>query len=206
MNKNSFLDALQKCLCQLPKGDVEQSVQYYSEIIDDKIEGGQSEGEAVVSLGAPEKIAEEILGSFKKEEEQKPRTVKKKKGWQSGLLIAGAPLGVPLAIAFLVSVLCVGLSVYVSAVAAVISVAVIVAALSLYGVACVSLALITVFTGTGALCLFYASMGFVCIGAFIMLIIPTINLLKLSVSGSKLLFLLTKRFVVRKGARKNEKN
>ena len=51
MNKTEFLDALRHALGKLPSYEVEQSIAFYAEMIDDRIEDGMSEQEAVAALG-----------------------------------------------------------------------------------------------------------------------------------------------------------
>ena len=50
-NKQAFLESLRKNLSGLPQEDVEERVMFYSEMIDDKIEEGLSEGEHVTVTG-----------------------------------------------------------------------------------------------------------------------------------------------------------
>ena len=52
MNKTEFLDALRHALGKLPSYEVEQSIAFYAEMIDDRIEDGMSEQEAVAALGS----------------------------------------------------------------------------------------------------------------------------------------------------------
>ena len=47
MSKTEFLTELKKALEGLPEEDIEKSLEYYSEMIDDRIEDGLSEEEAV---------------------------------------------------------------------------------------------------------------------------------------------------------------
>ena len=61
MDKLNFLMALEEALSQLPEEDRRASIEYYTEIIDDRMEEGMSEADAVASLGSVEKIAEQIL-------------------------------------------------------------------------------------------------------------------------------------------------
>lgn len=61
MHKQDFLTALSDALYGLPQSDIDQSIEYYSEIIDDQMEEGISEEEAVASLGAPDAVAKQIL-------------------------------------------------------------------------------------------------------------------------------------------------
>lgn len=60
MNKQAFLDSLRKNLSGLPQEDIEERVMFYSEMIDDRIEEGLSEEEAVSAVGSiDEKASQE---------------------------------------------------------------------------------------------------------------------------------------------------
>ena len=61
MTKNEFLTELRAALAGLPEEDVEKSLEYYSEMIDDRIEDGLSEEESVADLGSIEDIRKQIL-------------------------------------------------------------------------------------------------------------------------------------------------
>ncbi len=62
MTKKAFLRALRKSLKELPPEDKNKSIEYYGEMIDDRIEEGVAEEEAVAALGTVEKICAEIAG------------------------------------------------------------------------------------------------------------------------------------------------
>ena len=57
MKKNEFLDQLHKALSGLPPKEIDEQLIYYSEMIDDKMEEGISEEEAVAQIGPIEEIA-----------------------------------------------------------------------------------------------------------------------------------------------------
>lgn len=61
MNKQAFLSALRKGLTGLPENDIEHSIEFYSEMIDDRIEEGMSEEEAAASIGNIDDIVSQIL-------------------------------------------------------------------------------------------------------------------------------------------------
>ncbi len=103
MKKYEFLAKLQDRLEGLPPADLRRTLDYYAEMIDDRIEEGLSEEEAVAAIGTPAEIAAQILGdtpfseasaSTKEDTSAKPR--KKRPTWEIVLLIAGAPVWVPL--------------------------------------------------------------------------------------------------------------
>ncbi len=61
LNKEQFLAALRARITGLPKDDLERTLQYYREMIDDRIEDGMTEFEAVADVGDPAELAEAIL-------------------------------------------------------------------------------------------------------------------------------------------------
>ncbi len=94
MTKNEFLIKLTMALSGLPTSEIEQRVAFYGEMIDDRMEEGLTEAEAVAGLGRLEQIEEQIIGEipFAKIAKQ---SVKPKKGMSAGtivLLIVGAPV------------------------------------------------------------------------------------------------------------------
>ena len=61
MKKSEFLRELRARLSSLPAADIKRSVDYYSEMIDDRIEDGLSEEEAVRKIGTPASAAAQIM-------------------------------------------------------------------------------------------------------------------------------------------------
>jgi len=61
MNKEQFLAALRARITGLPKTDLERTLQYYGEMIDDRIEEGMTEQAAVADVGNPAELAAAIL-------------------------------------------------------------------------------------------------------------------------------------------------
>ncbi len=103
MNKQEFLDTLEKKLSVLPKSDIEERLNFYSEIIDDYIEEGLTEEEAISKIGSLDEIVTQILADYspsksldKKEEKPQKRA---SRSWEIVLLILGLPLWLPLLIA-----------------------------------------------------------------------------------------------------------
>ena len=60
MNKNEFLIELESRLELLPKKEVENYVEFYSEMIDDRVEEGKTEAEAIRDIGGIEKVIKEL--------------------------------------------------------------------------------------------------------------------------------------------------
>ena len=90
MDKNTFLLELQKQLKGLPEEDLQRTLEYYREMIEDRMEEGLSEEEAVAELGPVAEIAEPLLPGS-------PR--RKMKPWEIILLILGFPVWFPLLVA-----------------------------------------------------------------------------------------------------------
>ena len=50
MNKEEFLNSLRKRLKGLPNNEIEERISFYSEMIDDRVEEGMSEEEAILQM------------------------------------------------------------------------------------------------------------------------------------------------------------
>ena len=61
MTEREFLDRLERCLASLDAGERAAMVDFYSEQIEDRIDDGMTEAQAVASLESPEDIAANIL-------------------------------------------------------------------------------------------------------------------------------------------------
>lgn len=112
MNKHDFLDALKRALIGLPNDDVQKSLEFYSEMIDDKIEDGLSEEDALSQIGNVEDIATQILSDIPITKLIKQKI--KPKRHTSVLEIVLLILGSPIWLSLLVALVAVVLSVYVS--------------------------------------------------------------------------------------------
>lgn len=101
MNKNEFLEKIRCQLNGLPPDDIQKSLDYYSEILEDKIEDGLTEEEAIEAMGTPESIAEQILmdTSLPKLVKATVKPKSKIKPWVIILLILGSPIWLSLLIA-----------------------------------------------------------------------------------------------------------
>lgn len=115
MNKKDYLDRLEALLSCLPQDKRTEAVSFYEEAIDDRIEEGMSEEDAVSAMGPVGITAEMIL----EELPAVPRVVAKTKRKSPVLLwvlaIAGAPVLLPLAAAFLLVAVAVYLCIWIVA-------------------------------------------------------------------------------------------
>ena len=101
MTKQEFLAGLREKLSALPSEDIEERLNFYSEIIDDRVEEGLSEEDAVLAVGESDKIAAQILSEFKTSQPEN-KNKKTKKTWSAAgivLIVLGFPLCFPLLIA-----------------------------------------------------------------------------------------------------------
>lgn len=87
MNKEEFLNELKKGLSGIPENDRNERVTFYSEMIDDRIEEGMSEEEAVSAIGDVNKIISQIMAETPMATIVKERVNKKKGGISPSTLI-----------------------------------------------------------------------------------------------------------------------
>ena len=104
MTKEEFLTALKEKLKGLPQKDIEERVSFYEEAINDRIDEGKSEEEAVADIGSVDLIVEEIARDTPLMTLVKERITPKRKiePWEIVLLILGFPLWFPLALTALI--------------------------------------------------------------------------------------------------------
>lgn len=178
MNKQNFLRALRAGLSGLPQEDIEKSLEFYEEAIDDRIESGLSEEEAVNEMGSVDEIAEQILS-----ETPLPKLIRAKvtpsralKVWEIILLILGSPVWLPLLLAAVVIIL----AVYAAIWSVMIAVYAVVLTVALSGV-------VLLINCIGKL--LFAGMGLTFIGLSILLFFAANR-------AAKGIFVLSKKFVL----------
>lgn len=100
MNKSEFIVELRKKLSSLSANELEERIDFYGEMVDDRIEDGLSEEEAVLDIGSIDDIANQIITEAG-EKIKKPKVKRRLKGWEIALLAIGSPLWFTLLIAAL---------------------------------------------------------------------------------------------------------
>lgn len=107
MKKNEFLAELRERLNGLSEEDLKRSLDYYAEMIDDRMEDGLAEDEAVDAVGTPGEIAGVILGEMPLTKLVKARVKTKGRmaAWEIVLLVLGSPLWLALLLALFAVVL-----------------------------------------------------------------------------------------------------
>ena len=110
MNKTEFLSKLRAGLSGLPGEAMEERLSFYAEMIDDRVEDGLSEEEAVAQIGDVDEIIAQTIAETPLYEivKEKMAPKRKLKAWEIVLLILGSPLWLPL----LVSAFAILLSLY----------------------------------------------------------------------------------------------
>ena len=100
MNKHEFMAELRARLCGVPRQDAEERINFYCEMIDDRIEEGLSEEDAVAQMGCVDDIAAEIISDIPLTKIAKERIKPKKQleAWEFLLLAFGSPIWLTLAI------------------------------------------------------------------------------------------------------------
>ena len=94
MNKQEFLDGLRKGLSGLPQADIEERLTFYGEMLDDRIEEGLSEEEAVAAAGSVNEIVRQTVADIPLAKIAKERIKPKRrlKAWETVLLALGSPI------------------------------------------------------------------------------------------------------------------
>lgn len=162
MNKREFLAQLRKGLSGLPQDDMDERLIFYGEMIDDQMEDGLSEEEAVSAIGSVEEIVAQVVAEIPlvkiTKEQLKPK--RRLRGGEILLLALGAPLWLPLVIAAFAVVL----SLYLSWWAVVISLWSVFASLAACSVGGIAVCVILAANGSGASGLAMLAAGLVCAG------------------------------------------
>ena len=98
MKKDEFLKLLEKRLSGLPKADIEDRLEFYSESIDDRVEEGKTEEEAINDIGSIDEVVNNILRQtpLTKIVKEKVKPKRSLSSLEIVLLIVGFPLWFPL--------------------------------------------------------------------------------------------------------------
>lgn len=94
MSKQEFLAQLRKGLSGLPQDDIEERLAFYGEMLDDRIEEGLSEEEAVSAIDSVDEIVQQVVAEIPlakiAKEGIKPK--RRLKAWEIVLLALGSPI------------------------------------------------------------------------------------------------------------------
>lgn len=190
MNKEDFLTKLESRLNGLPKEDVKDRLSFYEEMIDDKMEEGKTEEQAVASLGSVEKVVSQIASDTPLVSLVKERCTPKRKikAWEIVLIALGFPIWLPLLIVAAVLILVGYLLLWVLSL---VSYTAEIGLLGLFGVGMYSFFASDFF-------LLYFAVSIFSLGLALFMIFACIGSTKLSIaSGKKILLSIKKKFVTR---------
>lgn len=119
MTKDEFIYKLNSKLCKFPDAEVNDRISFYIEMIDDYMEEGLSESEAIEKLGSIDEIAESIAGDIPLAKIAKKNLKSKRK--LSVLEIILLIVGFPIWFSLLVAVIAIAIALYASIWAVIIS-------------------------------------------------------------------------------------
>ena len=100
MSKQEFLAQLRKGLSGLPQDDIEERLTFYGEMIEDRMEEGLSEEEAVSAVGSVPEIVAQVIADIPltKIAKKRIRSKRQLKAWEMMLLALGSPIWLSLGI------------------------------------------------------------------------------------------------------------
>lgn len=187
MSKQEFLTQLRKGLSGLPQADIEERLTFYDEMLEDKMEEGLSEEEAVLTAGPINEIIAQIVADTPLTKIAKERIIPKKRlsVGKIVLLVLSSPIWIPLGIAA-ISVI---LSLYIVLLAVIFSLWTTFASLIVSSVASVAICIIFIIRGFSLSGVAMLSAGIVCTGLSIFMFYGCMAITK----GS---FILTKKFAI----------
>ena len=207
MNKTEFLEKLKIALSHFSNDQVTETLHYYEEAIDDRIEDGMTEEEAVSDLETIEEIAHTMelelpmsVVMKKKINLLKSETNDHKTLWMV-LAICGAPLWFPLLFAGVLLIL----SVYIVIWSLIFSLVIAVASFALASISCVFSFVAQLIEGSFLSAFQTLGGSIACAGLFLMLYKPMIELVKQLIEVTKKFGKWLKKMIIgKKGGTINE--
>ena len=98
MTKPEFIAKLRAELADIPEKDAEDRIVFYSEMIDDRMEEGLSEEDAIMDVGSIDEIVSQIKMGRNTPETAENQPKRKIRLWEIVLLVLGSPVWVSLLI------------------------------------------------------------------------------------------------------------
>ena len=197
MSKNEFLKELESRLNGLPSEDIKERVAFYEEMINDRLEEGKSEEEALAEIGTVDEIVEQITKETPLVKLVKERVKPKRRiqAWEIVLIAVGFPLWLPL----LITAFALIMVAYILVWALVIVTYTVELATSVAGLAAIIAGAAAFFSGAHWYGIGLAAGGIMCIGFSILFIFACIGATKASIALTKAIILsIKKKFVSRR--------
>lgn len=201
MTKQEFLASLREGLRGLPPADIEERIAFYDEMIDDRMEEGLTEEEALAELGSVESVIAQITAEtpLVKLVKEKVRRERKRSG--KGLTTVLLALGSPIWVSLLIAAFAVVLSLAAAAWSVVISLYAAALSLAVGGVAFVAFSVVYILRGNLPGAAFAVGAGLAAVGLGLLLFPACNTLAKGLVKGMKKLMLGFKSLLMgKKGA------
>lgn len=195
MTKTEFLSSLREKLTGLPPKDIDERINFYEEMINDRMDEGKTEEEAVADIGTVDEVVEEIAKDtpLVKLVKHKMTPKRRLRAWEVILMVLGLPLWLPLMI--VASVLC-----FVGYVLIWILVIVTYAIeISLIASAIGAFVIFLVCLGHGQLNLILLGASIMCTGGAILMFFGCIGATKITLKLSKTIATGIKKSFIRKG-------
>ena len=197
MNKKEFLEAIRDRLKGLPEDEIKKSLDYYQEMIDDYIEDGMSEEQALKEIGTVDEIVSQILMnvSLPKLVKEKVRPKHKVSAFVVILLSLGSPIWLPL----LLVAISIFLVIYIIIWSIVCVMYCIDFCFAAYGIAAIAFSAVVISTGKYFSGLFTFGTGLISIGVAILLFFAFNKATSCFVKLSKLIILKAKSMFLKRG-------
>ena len=196
MHKREFLDMLRAELSGLPQEDAEEHLEFYSEMIDDRIEEGNTEEDAVAAIGSVRDVAAQIMADTpsRKDEAGKNRRTRRLKAWEIVLLAVGSPVWVCL----LIAAFAVILSVYIVLWSAILSIWAVFVSLGASALGCVGMGIVLICVDNALTGIAMIGGGLVCAGLAIFLFFGCMAATKGTLLLTKTIVLWLKKYLTKK--------
>ena len=211
MTKEQFLSELQNRLSFLPSSEVAPFISYYREMIEDRMEEGMSETDAVAGLGDIGRIVEVIQYEMpvtslvvssvrEKTSEAKAKAESRWPAWGKGLVIALLIIGSPIWVSLLVAGLGLLVGLLAAKLAIIVAVAAVVLAMAVGSVAALVIGCANLFSQPAAGIALIGA-GLLGVGLTILAYLLAVIIIKGIIQLIKLLFHWLKGLFVKKEAR-----
>ena len=197
MNKKEFLEELEKRLQALPKEEIQERLEFYSEAIDDRVEEGETEEQAIEEIGTLDEITWEIvkktpLVTLVKEKVKPKHQIRP---WEIVLICVTFPIWLPLLITAFVLLLVA----YILAWVLVIVAYNVEIAVSVGGIGALSAGFAAFFSGSHWFGFGLFGFGVMCIGFSLLWVFACIGATKASIQLTRAIILSIKKKFVKRG-------
>ncbi len=198
MRREEFFNELRSKLKGLTKSDIEDRIAFYNEMVDDRIEEGKSEEEAINEIGTVDEIVEQIAENTSLVKLVKEKIIPKRtlKAWEIVLLVLGFPLWFPLLITGIILVFTFYILIWIFVIVTY------VIELSLIAVALAGLVTFIAYLSDGTFNLIILGTTIIGLGGAILMFFTCTMSTKITLKLSKKIIIATKKSFIKKGGTK----